>query len=75
MVLDSNQSLRKAVSNSDDRPVFHRQTIPSVDSVVPALSHSTVRQWLGFFGAMLLSYQIGAEALLQADPNSSIHRF
>jgi len=75
LVLDSNQSLRKAVSNSDGRPIFHRQTNPSLDSNVPALSHSTVHRWLGFFGAMLLSYQIGAEALLQADPNSAIHRF
>jgi len=73
--LDSNQSLRKSVSNSDGRPVFHRQTIPSLDSDIPALSHSTVHRWLGFFGAMLLSYHIGAEDLLQADPSSTVHRF
>jgi len=75
MVLDSNQSLRKAVSNSDGRPVFYKQANKPIDSVAPALSHSTVHQWLGFFGAMTITLQIGSEALLQADPNSSIHRF
>jgi len=75
MVLDSNQSLRKAVSNSDGRPVFHKQANKPKDSEATALSHSTLHGWLGFFGAMTITIQIGAEALLQTDPNSSIHRF
>jgi len=75
MILDSNQSRRKAVSNSDGRPVFHKQANKPIDSEAPALSHSTVHRWLGFIGAMTITLQIGAEALLQAEPNSSIHRF
>jgi len=75
MVLDSNQSQRKAVSNSDGRPVFHKQANKPIDSEAPVLSHSTVHRWLGFIGAMTITLQIGAEALLQADPNSAIHRF
>jgi len=38
MVLDSNQSQRKAVSNSDGRPVFHKQANKPIDSEAPALS-------------------------------------
>jgi len=75
MVLDSNQSQRKAVSNSDGRPVFHKQANKPIDSEAPALSHSTLHRWLGFIGAMTITLQIGAEGLLQADPNSAIHRF
>ena len=75
MVLDSNQSLRKAVSNSDNRPVFHKQANKPTVSDAPALSHATVHRWLGFLGAMVISLQLGTVALLQADPNSSLHRF
>ena len=75
MVLDSNQSLRETVSNSDGRPVFHSLANKPTDSDAPALSHSTVHRWLGFFGAMVISRQLGTEALLRADPSSSVHRF
>jgi len=52
-----------------------KQANKPIDSEAPALSHSTLHRWLGFIGAMTITLQIGTEALLQADPNSSIHRF
>lgn len=83
-MLDQNQSLRKAISNADGRPVFYAAKAVKADAAnaaeakssdTPALSHTTLWRWLTFLGAMTLSLQVGTEALLQANPSSAIHRF
>jgi hypothetical protein len=73
-VFDQNLSLRKAVSNTDRRPIFHSAAKTTSDDQ-PALSHSTIHRWLSFFGAMTISLQMGTKALLQAMPDSVVHRF
>jgi hypothetical protein len=74
-VVDANQPLRKAAANADGRPMFHCCSHDVDAKKFPALSHTTIHRWLTFFGAMIISLQVGTETYLSAQPESTIHRF
>jgi len=74
-VVDDNHTLRQTTHNTDGRPIFFQDSPVDTDGNLPALSHTTPHRWLTFLAAMTISLQMGIEAFLQIEPESTVYRF